>query len=178
MGWDIDVKKKCEQYGIEPVMIEDQLVLVCPKLPDEETQRKITEGIPNNIPFKFQEGPRVYTGMYLKMLFQSAGATSAESEIKGHDYLITVTGDTPPLTEEDSKVWQLASDLIKADPFFESWKIVVNGKVMAGYDKRIVKILSEQKKPDRTAGFSKDELLNLQITLENCQDVNDFINAI
>jgi hypothetical protein len=178
MIWQTEVKNICKQYDIDPVMIDDELVLICPKMPDKDVQKKLTEVIPSTTPYKFQEGPRLSTSTALKILFQTAGAASADSEIKGHDIVITITGQTPPLIEEESPVWGIAAGILKVDPFIDSWKIKINDKVVSEYNKTVATMIANQKRPERVTSFSNDDILNLQITLENCQDVNDFINAL
>jgi hypothetical protein len=178
MSWQAQLKQRCDQLSIQPIIMDNELVLICPKIPETPVKNELESIIPTGTNYRFQEGPRIETEEGLKLILKTAGAISAQVEMKGHNFTINVDSQSQYLTNQDSDIWPPINGLLNADPFIESWKILVNGTIMAEHNKIIAKIISSQIRPERDRFLSHDDILNLQITLENCQDVNDFINAL
>lgn len=176
--WEDTFNRLCIENSIEPVIDGSNFILVVPKMPSEEVQQKIRELVPPQIQYQYREAPKISTTEGLRVLLLQAGAQSALVEIKEHILSITIQGDVPILTEQDSHIWPVIQNLLKADQFVEGWKVTVNGTLMSQYDRKMAAALSTQVKPERDTSILQDEITDLRITLENCQDVNDFISTI
>ena len=151
--------------------------MVSPKKLDEDQIRVLTEHIPPDCLYHVQVGLRITTQEGLKVLFQKA-EVQAEARMKGHVMVITATGSNPLIEEEDSPFWEGLVALLKNDPYIEGWKVLLNDKVVREYDKAISDMLAKQTRPVNDRGITNEHILDLRISLETCQDVNDFINSI
>lgn len=176
MDWQLKLREKCDKYQIEAMVMDNQLVFVCPKIPDTKIQDEIRSICPSGTQYKFEEGPRVGTMLVIKQIFNQVQG-HADMIIKDHDLTITAKGDDLCLAV-DSPFTIILDKVLEADTFVESWKLIVNDQVVVKGDKTIAKIVAKQTRPQRENTFSNDDILNLQITLESCQDVNDFINSL
>jgi hypothetical protein len=174
--WARDFLKICIDNDIEPALEGHEYLLVVPKMPPQEVQDKLREVIPPDIQYRYVEGPRLLTTNGLKGLFQQMAVKSALIEMKDHTMIFKIEGDAPALTDEDAQGIAFMKKVLEADPFVENWKVIVDNKTI--YDSTIDKMLAMQVRPERDACPTKDDILDLRITLENCQDVNDFINSL
>lgn len=178
MSWELEFNQLCSENAIEPILDGNKFLLVVPKIPSEEVQRKIRAVVPETINFEYSEGPKMVTTAGLRSLFANAGAQEAMVQIDKHSLLITIKSESPLLTEQDSQVWPLVRQFLLADKFVEGWKILVNDTVMSEYNRQLATTLASQTRPERDRGFTSDDILNLRITLENCKSVDEFINSL
>lgn len=179
MNWETNFINACSKYNIEPVQIDGKMLFICPKMPSEEIQKEILSTFPKpeDVVYKFVEQPRMETMEGLKILFGKAGAKHAEMAIEGHTLLINISSDSPVLTETESDAWPVITQILRADPFVEGWVVKVNDTVMSQYDAKLAKML-ENHAPERIRSITDEDVLNLRISLETAQDVNDFINSL
>jgi hypothetical protein len=178
MSWETNFLQICNDNSFDSLLQGKEIILVVPKMPEESLQAKLKALIPEGFSVEFKEGPRIITTESLRIIIQQAGAKEAHLEITGHKVVVTVESNSPALTEQESTVWPMISNLLKADQFITAWKILVNDTVMSEYDCNIAKALAAQTRPERNCCPTNDDILNLKISLENSQDVNDFINSL
>jgi len=177
-GWQEEFLQVCKDNSIEPVPNGKELLLVVPKTPSKEIQLKLKAMIPETYSIKYTESPRIFTTEGLRILVSQAGATTAEMEIKGHIIVLSIKSESPLLTEQDSGVWKALKGLLLKDQFVEGWKVTVNDMIMSEYNRKLSETLAKQTRPERDYCPTNDDIMNLKITLENCKDVNDFINSL
>jgi hypothetical protein len=178
MSWETDLDKVCRDYKIEPMLEGPDFLLVVPKMPSQEVQDKLKSIIPPEIKYRYVEGPRLVTTISLRTLFQQIPGISATVEIKDkeHEMIFKIDGDAGAFSEEDSQALAFMKSILNADTFVENWKIIVNGTTI--YDSKISKMLAMQVRPERDACPTLDEIMDLRITLENCQTIDEFINSL
>ena len=179
--WKEQFKEKCDKYKVEAVITkENDLLLICPKMPDKSIKEEFAQVLPEGYHFKFEEGPRVSTRIALNLLLVRSGAADVQIDIKKHELRVDVKvqGQTELLTEKESPVWGMIKGVLDTDPFVESWVVKVNDEIMSDYNRIAVETIANQTRPERDYGFQDDDILNLQIALETSKDVNDFINSI
>jgi hypothetical protein len=180
MDWENELIKICLENGIEPILgMSGERLLIVPKMPNEDLKQKIREIVPSELQYKFIEGPKIMTTEGLRMILSYCGVKSAFMKRENHTLNISITSDSPHLTEQDSEVWPVIDKLLTTDAFIEGYEIKVNDKIMATYNRQVEKaIASRTLTIERDVCPSKDDILNLRITLENCKDVSDFINSL
>jgi hypothetical protein len=176
MTWMDNLEGVCKKYGFEPVNTGETLIVAVPKMPEEEIQKEIKSIIPEGINYTFREAPKFSTMEALRTLFANVGAITLAMMVKKHKLMISIRTESSILTDKDSDVWDFVRSYLTKDKFIEGWKVMVNEEVMSEYDQKIDKAL--QGRLPREIGVSKDDILNLRIALETCQDVNEFIDAL
>ena len=178
MSWERDFDRLCGEHKIEPVLEGSEFLLVVPKMPSQEIQDKLKTIIPPEIKYRYVEGPRLVTTISLQTMFKQIQGISATVEIKDkeHSMIFKIDGDAGAFSEEDSQALAFMKSLLNADTFVENWKIIVNGTTI--YDSKISKMLAMQVRPERDACPTLDEIMDLRITLENCQTIDEFINSL
>jgi hypothetical protein len=177
LEWEQEFMNICIKNQIEPIVDAiGNYLLVVPKMPSEEIQNRLRAIIPTDIQYQYSEGPRLVTTEGLKQIFSHLGVQGAAIELKDHNLILRVATENSQTMEESSPIWEPVNKLVSSDPFVKNWKAIVNDKVV--YDSIIAKTMANQTRPEREVCPTKDEIMDLRITLENCEDVNDFINSI
>jgi hypothetical protein len=176
MSWETDFATLCLQHKIEAVVEGSEYLLIVPKMPDKEIQDKLRAIVPQEIQYRYVEGPRLVTTVALKTLFQQIGHITAVLETKDHTMMFKIDGEPSVFSEEDPKVLNFIESVLSADPFVKDWKIVFNGKTI--HDTTLEKMLAMQVRPERDSCPTQDDILDLRISLEVSQDVNEFVNSL
>ena len=175
--WEQEFLSICIKNKIEPIIDgAGNYLLVVPKMPDKEIQDRLRTLIPSDIQYTYSEGPRLVTTEGLKQIFGQLKVQSATIELKDHDLILRVNMENTQMVDECSPIWDPVNKLVSSDPFVENWKAIVNDKFI--YDSKVIKTMANQTRPERDTCPTKDDIIDLRITLENCRDVNDFINSI
>jgi hypothetical protein len=174
--WQEEFNDLCIKYKMEPIVDGSDYLIVVPKIPSQDIQNRLRAIVPQEIQYRYLESAKLSTTLSLKVLFHQIGGVTASAEMKGHTMIFKIDGESPALTDEESPVLNAIKTILNADAFIENWKIILNGTTI--YDSKLNKMLAMQVRPERDICPTKDDILNLRITLETCQDVEEFINSI
>jgi len=75
------------------------------------------------------------------------------------------------LTDDDDFDIHAINQLLISDGWYDTW--IING---VSYSKAI--IMAARKTPKRDVPITDDDMTDLRIALETCDDINDFINQL
>jgi len=173
MEWYKGLVEQCVKYGVEPVLENNQVFLLCPKLPDTPVQEQITELIPQTIKRKFIESPKQSSYTIVKSILGSFGGRTAKFN-QSRDLVLEVTG-SGSITKEDCSVWEEVHAVLKKDGYWKSWEIILNNESRGIYDTKLTEEIIKNK--TREFGFSKDDILNLKIQLET-STCDEFLRSL
>ena len=129
MDWKDNLAVKCQQYQMELIIDgeQKQAVIICPKKPTAKIEHDIIQDLPPGIKFDFVEAPRVSTLQGLGVLFGSFGI-HLNPKIETKDSVFEATTTHPAVKE--NRFLKLVQMLLNKDPYFTSWKLVINGQVV------------------------------------------------
>lgn len=117
----------CIQNHIEPVISGDErLVLICPKLPDEQTASTFAELLPKDLDWGFSEGMSTVTMASIKVMLAMYGATRVVFQfVEGGKVVLLM----PPLKgtalQPGSPLWDQVVMILQKDPFTKAYEIRV-----------------------------------------------------
>lgn len=170
MEWKNKLIEKCGALKIE--MAEDRnnnkIMFICPKMPEEKTKIELVKLIPNEHPYEFVEGIKQCTLIKIKAITQNFGIFSADVT-GGKNVIFNV--NSAQSKEVVDKIFQEVDNVFRDDGFFQSWKVKINGEERDYFPT----IINETKRECR---ISTDEILNLQIALNTCKSVEEFMGMI
>ena len=166
MSWQKDL---LEKYGTQLKLelrpdLDDQILVVLPKIPGPEIVHDIRALVPYKV--KFLEGVKLGTLNKIGYLFALAGCEVQDNAIKRH-LSITVTAMKGEF--EEQALWDAVSKEILDDGYYESWTFEFKGEAIRR-DRTMVVALAGHK----ASGVGLDDM-DLKIALEVSQDVNDFL---
>lgn len=166
----------CKRNDVEPVVMKDMLIFLCPKEPSEDLKRCLLSYLPSpeQYVYRFMEGPKTGTIRALRTLGAQAGAEEFLVRLDGHKALIEIKGDSPAF-DVGSTFWVALEELLYGDKFFSGWTVKLNGQIRMSYDRKIAQEIASR---GNREPILKDDILNLQITLGACESVDDFLKAI
>jgi hypothetical protein len=149
------------------------LIIITPREITEQETVALKNGIPFDINLEIVVSAQPSTILCISeaLIYSHLIPTKMDIDKKTHKFILEVKDCQH---EINSPIWNMIGELIKIDTYFKAWELILNGESHV-FDFSVAKVLSSHK---ATAILTKDTLTDLQITLENCQDVNDFINQI
>lgn len=167
MEWIDKLQQACLDKGYDVVSQTGTLVVFCPEEPDKtfmEAMEHLSE-----LPIKFLVAPSLKSQVAFHHLVQTLGG---ELKVNDHQLVFDCQNEPP-----DEELWSRVSDLLIKDKYFRSWKITVKGTDVLTYDRKVASECQTQHS-FRDRSFSKDEILNLKIALNNCDTVDAFIKSL
>ena len=168
-----EFREACFENHLEyRVLGENRIKFFCSKAPDPSLKKKIISHLPKGWKSVFEECPRQSTintiNSLIDELRMGMSVTSSKRGIEIHLH-------PPTHVEFPSDLINSLAQIIQSDHYYDRVTIKVNAKIVYGFDRKIADLLASQS-GDRP--INNDDLLNLKITLETCQTVEDFINSI
>lgn len=167
MDWMEQLKKTCLNKGYDLVQDKGTLVIICPDEPEESFKNSLKTLV--TVPLEFRVAPSVGTQMALLRLVELLGG---QMEVKNHHLNLNCHNDAP-----DESLWDNLSELLSKDVYFKSWSVTVKGKDVMTHDRNVAKECQTQHNL-RDLPFSNDDILNLRISLNACNSVEEFIKEI
>jgi hypothetical protein len=121
----------CEENNIEPIMVNDQVMLICPKTPDEDVREKILSLIPEDQPSTFIESIRTNTKVNIEYILGVYQPRSVRFRIpKKNHILLDVEGQEQTCFVSGNPLWGMIASCLNTDPFVKSYMIRFNGKIV------------------------------------------------
>jgi hypothetical protein len=144
----------CIENRIEPMINgEDRLVLLCPKLPDDNIKDQFKALIPSDMSWDFAEGLSHTIISAVKVLLVMFGVPAAAFGFgpagSGAVELMIPEAPKATATQPGSPLWDQVANLLQRDPFTKVYRIVVGGEVYRDSTTGYVK-------PDDFDGVSED----------------------
>lgn len=167
MDWMEQLKKTCLNKGYDLVNDKGTLIIICPEEPEPSFKKSLKTLA--TVPLEFRVAPSVGTQMALQRLLELLGG---KIEVKDHHLNLDCHNDAP-----DENLWNNLSDLLSKDVYFKSWTVTVKGKDIIVYDKTVANECLTQHNL-RPTPFSNDDILNLRISLNTCNSVDEFLKEI
>jgi hypothetical protein len=171
MDWEKVVIKNCKSINAEPTYIGDEhtLAIVCAEEPTDGFMRALRSVVPNELNLKCLVGTKPSTQSMIQELINSIqpARTSKGISYKGRHLWASLDG-----IPADDSFWEDLSKLLRNDGFFKSWTYIIDG-VEYLIDPKIV--FSTVK---RDTQFTDDDMMNLRISLENAQTIDDILAAL
>lgn len=149
----------------------DEILIVCPKMPDEQTKQKINALFPDR-KISIEEGIRPSIGVALQLGLQAMGAYRADMEVKGHYIKLLVDG----AGIEEHPMWEMIRDMLQKEPFIESFSIIVNGQEMIHDDKKAAEAIKDN--VERDHAVTDEDISNIHIDLGRCKSIDEFLEMI
>jgi len=156
--WEILLQAVCFQLKIDTESSDGRIILFCSKPLKTEDKVGIRSIIPENIPVSFIEGVKKATLDALRSML-----SCDLKEIESKELVI--------LTDDDDFDIHAINQLLISDGWYDTW--IING---VSYSKAI--IMAARKTPKRDVPITDDDMTDLRIALETCDDINDFINQL
>jgi hypothetical protein len=178
--YDKTFRDKCDKYDVEAIIDGNStLVIFCAKLLDEGSQKDLLLSVPPTQKYMFKESMKTMTAA--AVVFHAARLTGLsmdpapvfeESKKRPRHVILGLAGEI----EKDDPAWEHIQKILEKDKYVESFEIKLNGQALIDWNRKIASELSSRKPAENA--ITEDDLLNLKISLEASQDVNDFIKQI
>jgi len=168
-----EFREACADHQLDYKLLGDnKITFFCSRTPDPSLKKMIVSHLPKGWKYKFQECPRQSTIDTINTLVNQIrmGMTLSESS-----HGLEIHLHPPRDVELPQELIESLASLVLNDPYYDVLKIKVNTKVVYGFDRKIADLISSQ---SGERPINNDDLLNLKISLETCQTVEDFINSI
>jgi len=165
-----DFQNRLIELNTEVTVDGPTVVVTSPQaLPDDIKQEIKRQSVPFEITFRVGPKARTSQALWRIVTQNTTGGPLSLSveEPKPRHALLNITGEVNLLV-----AWPHLCKALEEDGYFNSWEC---GELF--YNKFAVKALQSHKWTRQTS-INKDDLLNLEIALGSCHDVNDFINSI
>jgi hypothetical protein len=155
-----------------------RLYILCSKEPAKDTQARVRDIIPLDIPYEFKAQPMKSTIESLQALIQRSGAIRVDSEMHKipHHLDMDVQGMGPELEEKFSQTWNLVLDTLSKDEYFDSWVLKCNGITMHIFNRKIAQELEHNIK--RADCIQEDDITNLHIDLGRINTIDELIASL
>lgn len=164
----------CRQRNVEMIPKGDRAIFICPKMPEASVKERLRSEIPSGVQIEYVESVKVQTTMMLaSLLSQSGGNLRVQSGgIEGRDLQYRLIGNAEAIQEG---FWDQVREVVIGDGFFESFTFTINGVTVLHYDAKVAALIAEH---TRTTVISQDDILNLSISLNSIQTVDEFIASL
>lgn len=169
--WHDIINCFCKSVQASAIKDGSNLIIISPREITEQELAALKNGIPSELILKIVVGPQPSIMLVVEeALIYFHIIYNVIIDMKARKFVLEVNNSY----DIDNPVWIMIGELIRMDTFFKSWELILNGKSHV-FDFNVAKEIANHKE---TTILTKDTLTDLQIALENCNDVNDFINQI
>lgn len=171
--WQVDFTKKCSELNVEAINTLAGMIIICPKLLGRKDKTQLVAMIPEDLRGRvaFEEGPKRSTLNHLMNIVKASGIGGGGEPDYDKRYIkFNFMGNAESSENTD---WSSISELFEKDGYFDSWDILLNGKSILSYNRKISQEL--QRNSFRDDVIMKDEITDLHILLETETDFDKLV---
>jgi len=179
MDWEKEVLQICKQEGLEvyPAAKEGQptLIFYRPKPISRELKNKIKSLLPDQFKTDFKNAEKPSTFPTISLILFMGGNKAHSFTPDGHHLDINVQGSS-----EESVDMEKINALLKADGYFQSWRVLLDGREIYETSALAQSLSSEVQKNNskRDRILSNDDLTNLKISLGKCNTIDELLEEL
>lgn len=166
------LKEHCDALNFEITIIGQQLCIIGAEITERDKQQ-IRNFIPINVPYMFQEGPKLTTLESVKILAMRNRIEHIElksPDLKKRKLNIIVQGDL------EISIMEKIQAILEDDGYFKNILFIINNEVV---DLSTCKKIREQlDQVQNRQVISQDDILNLQIALGSTSNIDDFLSTL